>query len=150
MKTARFLADRSPGKPRQADLRRATSAAYYAVFHALCEEGANAFIGAPSPERTERAWKQTYRAVNPGKRIKPCEKSVNDRNGFPVGARRLAACLIELQRQRHNADYDPAARFHKNELEAYITLAEQSVSALKALPRRRKATFAALVLFQKR
>ena len=34
------------GRPRQAELRRAISAAYYAMFHALALCGANTLVGA--------------------------------------------------------------------------------------------------------
>jgi len=33
------------GAPRQADLRRAISSAYYAVFHAIMAEAADDFVG---------------------------------------------------------------------------------------------------------
>jgi hypothetical protein len=37
---ALFLATLNPGQPKQADLRRAVSAAYYALFHLLTTEAA--------------------------------------------------------------------------------------------------------------
>ena len=36
-----------PGRPRQADLKRAISNAYYAMFHALCHSNATALWGNP-------------------------------------------------------------------------------------------------------
>lgn len=39
LKQATILATREPRRPFQASLRRAASAAYYALFHLLVEEG---------------------------------------------------------------------------------------------------------------
>jgi hypothetical protein len=41
LEQARFLSHRESGKPRQASLRRAVSAAYYALFHMLAEDAAS-------------------------------------------------------------------------------------------------------------
>ena len=44
----------APGRPRQMDLRRAVSSAYYAMFHALCRSNAETLIGtAPAMQATE-------------------------------------------------------------------------------------------------
>jgi uncharacterized protein (UPF0332 family) len=43
--TARKLAKASPKKPRQADLKRAVSTAYYALFHALAKNAADQLVG---------------------------------------------------------------------------------------------------------
>jgi len=48
LQQARFLANREPVHPRQASLRRAVSAAYYALFHALIAEAA-AILAPPDP-----------------------------------------------------------------------------------------------------
>lgn len=41
------------GRPRQADLRRAISAAYYALFHALCRCCADTLAGATLADRRD-------------------------------------------------------------------------------------------------
>lgn len=53
----------SPKRPKQANLRRAVSASYYAVFHALCRSNADALVG-KGAARPTRAWMQTYRALD--------------------------------------------------------------------------------------
>jgi hypothetical protein len=60
--TARKLAKASPQKPRQADLKRAVSTAYYALFHALAKDAADMLVGV-GPSRPDKAWTQTYRAL---------------------------------------------------------------------------------------
>ena len=44
--TARRLAKASPQKPRQSDLKRAISTAYYALFHAMARNAADMLVGA--------------------------------------------------------------------------------------------------------
>ena len=60
--TARKLARANPRKPSQADLKRAISTAYYAVFHVLAKQCADAFAGS-GPGRSDKAWNQVYRAL---------------------------------------------------------------------------------------
>ena len=53
IRIARYLASTGTGvgigRPSRADLRRAVSTTYYALFHALAECCANTLIGAPPP-----------------------------------------------------------------------------------------------------
>ena len=65
--TARRLADTSrPGRPRETDLRRAISTAYYAVFHCLAAYGADTLVGGPGSNRDLRAWNRMYRSLEHG------------------------------------------------------------------------------------
>ena len=45
---ARFLVRREPRRPRQASLRRAVSAAYYALFHLLIHEATRMMVSGSS------------------------------------------------------------------------------------------------------
>ena len=54
------------GRPRQADLRRAISTAYYALFHTLAGNCANLLVGGRASTRTRQAWRQLYRALDHG------------------------------------------------------------------------------------
>ena len=42
---ARLLAEKEPRRPKQASLRRAVSAAYYALFHLLVDEASRRLVG---------------------------------------------------------------------------------------------------------
>ncbi len=57
--TARKLANASPKKPRQADLKRAISTAYYALFHAMAKDASDMLVGV-GLNRPDRAWTHTY------------------------------------------------------------------------------------------
>ena len=54
------------GRPQQSHLRKATSIAYYAMFHALANSNADTLIGSsPSVQKTGE-WTTTQRALNHG------------------------------------------------------------------------------------
>lgn len=70
----RLLTPPSGGAPRQADLRRAISNAYYALFHTIAAEAADDFAG-----RTQRhtpRYALVYRSINHGALRKLCEDVV--------------------------------------------------------------------------
>src|SRR5207248_2610577 len=48
LRLARDLVDRNPGAPVEADLRRAVSTAYYALFHLLIHESTTRIVAIPS------------------------------------------------------------------------------------------------------
>ena len=120
------------------------------MFHTLCEANADALIGTASPQRTERAWRQTYRAANHRQARFACVKALQDERGFPEAARQFASHFEQMQQARHSADYDPAARFTKEDVRIGIATAAQVCDAFAALSQRQKAAFAALVLFPQR
>ena len=67
MDSARGLAGQvepqQPGRPRQEPLKKAASAAYYAMFHALCRSNAETMTGRGTSPLSQRSWTRTYRAL---------------------------------------------------------------------------------------
>ena len=107
-------------------------------------------IGVTSPERTERAWRQAYRAVGHHKAKTAC-RNADDRNfGFPNGIREFARTFVDLQEAREMADYDPKATFRRPDVLAEIAKAKLAVAALGECSGREKSAFTALVLFKLR
>jgi hypothetical protein len=140
---AAHLAKRSPKKPRRTDLSRAVSAAYYAVFHALCYSNANVLAGT-GVDRPSKAWLQAYRAVEHGQAKKRC-KSVADK-GFPVQIQDFADAFVALQELRHRADYDPEFALNRSEAMNCIEIARRAVAAIKEAPVTDRRAFALHVL----
>ena len=52
----RMLGKGQRSNPRQSDLKRAMSTAYYAVFHALCRNCADSLVGKTRVSRSQPAW----------------------------------------------------------------------------------------------
>ena len=148
--TARLLAGATGapvrGRPRQMMLRKAVSAAYYAVFHALCTSNANALVGTLSV--TNRlAWLRTYRALDhaPAK-----NRMEQHRANLTPGIRAFANAFATLQEQRHEADYDPDANFGRSDVITLIDRAESATRALFASNIAERRSLATLVLLRDR
>lgn len=145
--TARKLAHASPQKPRQADLKGAISTAYYALFHAMAKNAADMLVGV-GPNRPDKAWTQTYRALQHGDAKNAC---VHARKlGFPTTIVACADAFVALQETRHSVDYDPGHRVFRDDALRAIKLAEDAIRDLRATPRKDRGAFAVLLLLKKR
>lgn len=119
-------------RPRQANFRRAVSAAYYALFHKLIDEAVASAIGrAQSPEalalrRTMSRWYQHGRMKDVAnwfrRHGKEIPASVSALLGYaPPGTSVVPAELVHvatgfatLQEERHRADYDLSVTFTRS------------------------------------
>lgn len=113
---ARHLSRAEPRRPKQASLRRAISASYYALYHLLVSEAtACMFSGnarAPLRGRVARAFVHaTMKDVaRQFANDKVSTKLVPRLNGLPLQDEivRVAGSFLVLQEARHDADYDAA------------------------------------------
>ena len=157
IRIARYLASTgtgvNAGRPNQADLRRAVSTTYYALFHALAECCANTLIGATPRNRSQQAWRQTYRALDHRHAKNQCNRT--EITLFPQEIQTFAASFIGLQNRRHTADYDPLPNqsstfFYRHDVLELITEAEQAINSLNSADPLDLRAFAAYVLFPRR
>lgn len=118
-------------RPRQTELKRAVSAAYYALFHALCLYIADMWIGTKPDSRGKYAWQQAYRTFEHGKTKAACLRIKDDSKKFTLLLRYVAEIFLELLRTRHRADYDSLSRFSRTEAMRYIEMAELAIQLLK-------------------
>jgi uncharacterized protein (UPF0332 family) len=145
--TARKLANASPGKPRQADLRRAISTAYYAIFHAMAKDVADILLGVGS-DRPDKAWSQTYRSLQHGDARIACETA--HKLGFSSNLVSCAVAFVDLQKLRHDADYDPDIRFNRAEALDAIERTDKAIRDLKSSSKKDRRAFAVLLLLKRR
>jgi hypothetical protein len=97
-------------KPKQANLRRAVSAAYYAVFHLLVDQACRVLIGAqhnqaPFRQVLGRAFahgvmKEACKSFGVGVLKKGVAKGLPLGFSIPVEIRDLALAFVELQEKR--------------------------------------------------
>ena len=137
LEQARELAEQDKGRPRQANLRRAVSSAYYSVFHLLCEDAAGTFVGRGAANAKMRALitrafvhtQMREACLDMGKRnpppvLEPFFVTLN-----PLGSpelQRLARTFVDLQLQRHRADYDLNDNFTRAQVLVLLQDAEQA------------------------
>ena len=112
LEQAKHLAKREPKRPRQASLRRAVSAAYYALFHLLVSEGATRL----APTQPSGLRRQVQRAFVHGQMKDVCKTfgAGNAPNGIhhlitlplQTELKSISLAFVDLQEKRHKADYD--------------------------------------------
>ena len=140
------------GRPRQSELRRAVSAAYYAMFHTLALNAANLLVGSRSSTRTREAWRQTYRALNHGRIKRQCTESRTKRvlANFPQEIQDFADLFVTLQRERHIADYDPLEQLSRGSVTQLIEATRSTIDKFENIARDDRRAFAVFVLFDLR
>lgn len=136
------------GRPRQSNLRRAVSTAYYALFHCLANTCADMLVGAAGANRSRSAWTQTYRGLEHGFVRQRCQHPRV--SGFPPEVQYFARTFVESQRQRHLADYDPDISFTRADAAQLINLAEDAIVRFLQAPARDRRAFAVYVLLPAR
>lgn len=140
----------NPEQPPQANLKRAISSAYYAMFHALCSECANSLVGCErNPTRSRRAWNQAYRSVDHGETKNRCLKH-EVMKSFPEEIRNFAENFVWLQELRCEADYDPAISFNQNEAITAIKIAQTMIAELRGSKLKDRKAFAVWLTMKKR
>ena len=139
------------GRPRQAELRRAVSAAYYAMFHLLAGNAADTLAGARPPLRSPRRrfWSQTYRALDHGYAKNQCLNLAVMR-GFPPEIQYLGATFADLQTRRQSADYNPEVTFSRTEVVRLINNAERAIDRFASVRRQYRRDFALHTLLRGR
>ena len=156
---AKKLISSQAGPPRQVDIRRAVSAAYYAIFHAIITAAVDQFIGVTN--RTSSRYGLVYRSVAHAwlrdlcrevqkqmlsNRFKPYAPS----NGFGNNIAAFAVAVVELQEKRHSADYDVMIRIYKSDAALAISTAQAALRRFNKASKARRLAYLSLLLFPPR
>jgi uncharacterized protein (UPF0332 family) len=157
---ARFLANLDPRTTSQANIRRAISAAYYAVFHLLAAEVAEQVSpGSPAGlrEATQRVLSHTQmlnvatafsRAGT--KRVKYTPKDFVLPDPISNDLASISDIFKELQEARHMADYDVLKQFNPANAITLVQKAEKIFKDWKIEKTSRNApVFLAAMIFGK-
>lgn len=148
LETAHALARRQvTGRPRQSDLKRAISTAYYALFHALALMCAD--ILATQAGRGKPAWRQVYRALD-HRHVKNQSMKKAVLTQFPPALQRFAKWFVYMQRLRHRADYDPVTGFMRSEVSRHVTHTEDILKEFRSASINVRREFAIFVLLRLR
>lgn len=145
---AEDLAKVDPKRPKQANLRRAVSAAYYAVFHFLVQEACCVQFGTQPAQASYRhvigrafshavmkdACKSFAGGTLKDSVIKGLPRDSQGNYAIAREIRNMAATFVELQDMRHMADYDLSEKFTRSDVLTLIAQAKTSVSTLQRLP----------------
>ncbi len=138
LEQAQILLELDNRKPKQANLRRAISSAYYAVFHALGDHVAKQVVGSSPKDNKLRALiirslqhndmreaLKGFASGNPRAIYKDIIAEEADET-----LQTVAQSFLDLQHQRHKADYDVAYNFTKLSTRVAVRDAEKAIVAL--------------------
>jgi len=142
--TARQLAHVHQRRPRQADLRRSISTAYYAMFHGLAEVTAIRLVGTSGAAQKTPAWTRVYRALNHQTIKKAC--GLKEAQNYSQDLAVFIDLFPGLQERRHQADYDPTVRYKQGEALSAADDAERALTGLQTAPRDEQLDFITLAL----
>jgi uncharacterized protein (UPF0332 family) len=147
------------GRPRQVDIRRAISAAYYAIFHAAITAAADQFVGMTN--RDESRSGLLYRSVDHKwlrELCKEVQKSTPSSNfrpytppgGFGADIAAFAVAVVALQVKRHTADYDVTVRMNRSDAVLAIAEARAALGRFDRASQQQRLAFLSLLLFSPR
>lgn len=133
---AEHLAGKEPRRPKQASLRRAVSAAYYALFHFLVDAACRNIVGTGHQRRHLRhviarafshsTMKNASKSFAGG--TLPAGLSTTLLSStISSGLRDVAEAFVTLQEERHRADYVLAKPFSKSEVTDLIHTARNAI-----------------------
>ena len=128
-----------PNEPKQVDLRRAVSAAYYGLFHLFTTEAAENWKHQSQRDRFARMFDHG--------RMKTCSLKLSSRP-LPVDPaeiliaadlKLIADSFVELQQARQTADYDKSKVWSRTQVWEMIAQAEGAMAAWSNIREKRIA-----------
>lgn len=147
------------GRPRQADIRRAISAAYYGVFHAVITKAVDQFVGAANRDSSQ--YGLVYRSVSHSKLRELCNEVQKSRlssryrpyvppEGFGLHIVAVAEAIVELQEKRHSADYDITILVTRSDPVLAVAAARAALKRFDQASPTERLAFLSLLLFSPR
>ncbi len=136
LKQARLLTNPQPDWPEQADLRRAVSTAYYALFHLLTAETATLFeadptVAAAIGRRLDHGMRKEVSKSFAADKLPATHRTVFGPQLQSTAAdplKRVAETFSTMQDARHEADYDPTRTYTRNDAVVLVELTEKAVA----------------------
>jgi len=153
---SRLISAPVAGRPRQVDVRRSISSAYYAIFHAVITAAADEFVGAV--HRSTREHGLVMRSVDhrtikticidlTKTQLPRAYRSYVPPAGFADDITAFADVFSDLQEQRHAADYDSLKSYVTADAQGAIANARTALGKLRHAPASDRRAFLFLLLF---
>jgi len=134
LEQAKRLAQLDPRRPKQANLRRSISSAYYALFHLLAWESSAVYAAEPGlASRINRTHNHTeMKRASSMIANDMLPKGLQPPGGgytTPADLKSVANAFVSLQQARHEADYDLSHTFRRQEALDFVESARQAFEA---------------------
>ena len=135
---ANQLASHEPKRPKQASLRRAVSAAYYALFHFLIEEASRFLVSGGGGDR--RRLREAIARSFTHQQMQKTSQAFATKAGnpwkdlflpVPPDLVTIAQTFVDMQQARHEADYDISKTLVRSDV---LTLIARTTHAIGLWP----------------
>ncbi len=103
-------------------------------------------VGAASAH--QKAWQHAYRALDHRFAKDACLQAA--KLGFPKSIEQFANAFVMLQKQRHDADYDPQCMLSRQEAMDAIDMADIAIRNLHAAVASHRRAFVVQVMLKRR
>jgi uncharacterized protein (UPF0332 family) len=128
------LVHKEPKNPKQASLRRAVSTLYYALFHLLISESVANWNRRDVRASLGRAFDHAPMRGASNRVLNSQSFPFIGENPVTVSKLRLVAtAFVQLQDQRHTADYDNTTFWTRSEALEQVKIAEQAFVTWRAI-----------------
>ncbi|MFN0093402.1 MAG: hypothetical protein ACKVVT_01315 [Dehalococcoidia bacterium] len=128
---ANRLTKLDPRRPQQANLRRAISSSYYALFHEIAAAGA-ARTSRSKP--SDPAYQLAYRRFDHGTMREAAQAFIRQPEwiralpgSIPPTIVEFSKSFVALQQERHVSDYDPARKYTRTEARELVARSEGAI-----------------------
>jgi len=147
------------GPPRQVDIRRAISSAYYSLFHSTLIAAADTVVG--QVHRNTARYALVYRSIDHGALKSTCDiarqaqlpsshRLYGPDGGFLPVIKDFATSALALRGRRLMADYDPMPRFRTADALFAVETARTALRKWNQAPAEQRSAFVWLLLFRPR
>jgi uncharacterized protein (UPF0332 family) len=141
LEQAKHLANREKKRPRQASLRRAVSAAYYALFHLLIHEATRNWKRVDQRALLSRLFEHGKMKTASDRQRGKCQQYLNSKPPPKAGAHldcvnhllRVADAFFQVQQQRHSADYDNSKAWTRTEVLTLIAIVDSAFKSWRTI-----------------
>lgn len=145
LEQAESLINATPaGAPRQADLRRAVSAAYYALFHFVMRAVSDLVLGKAAAK--DDLYARTYRSLQHAELKSRSAEARTISNNISA----FADAVVTLQDERHKAEYHPLFKISKADALTKVALARAAIANFETAAEDDQKSYLVTVLFKPR
>jgi uncharacterized protein (UPF0332 family) len=143
--------------PRQADLKRAISSAYYGLFHAIMTRAADQVVGIG--KRSTDLYELVYRSVDHARLKAVCNQIASESSKiapympsrrFGAEIKDVARAIVDMQEKRHTADYNPLFHATKSGVKISLREARAALQTFHAAPEADVEALSLLLFFKPR
>jgi hypothetical protein len=141
LEQARHLATREQRRPRQVNLRRAVSSAYYGLFHLLAQDATRSFAPKSDPRLrlllprvfVHEEMASACRTFATRGQLPAVLQQIYPSLVIPVRLAAIAQAFIDLQKARHDADYATHREWTRTMALTEVERAEQAFRDWEAI-----------------